>query len=527
MLRSYLLLLTLSLALAQNCDVGFSFCAGANTCYNPTQYVCSTDKFNGQEKLCAAGTFSCNNICVAECGYQCNADGSYTPRANPTCPTVPQCGDGSILCGTTCHDSSKFCCVSGFATPKSSCPKPSDECIKTSPCPIHLSNVGTLFDGQLRLFHGAGATEVNFTLTDGELRDDRGQICYISASGQLQCNFQAQTNDTNFCISNDILRHSGGTLSFACDTGTGGSNIYDRLIDSICSPLYIHVEQVCPSTSSYSPPPTQAPSTVAPNVPACTWCPQPAPCTWCPKPPSACSWCAQPPPIVFPSHGASCPEKWNVGGVSLPNPFLHFSFDLDLAAKVVSDDSGNGRDGTIMGLPIQTSGVVKAAISFDASVGLQAVQVNKFTGLGSNFTLATWLKLSAADAATFKIASTRGTWNMFTGWDWQYCPLTKVVSFSSGFTSTSWKVELNANVWTHLAVTADSQAGQVTLFVNGQAGVPQSLDVKASTGALSLAGGSVEGVAGLSGCLDDFVVFDVAMDAQQIELIKNNGCPLQ
>lgn len=61
-----------------------------------------------------------------------------------------------------------------------------------------LTNVGSLQDGQLRLFYGAGATKVDFALQSGILKNDKGEICYLSDSSQLQCNRVPQTR--NFAL---------------------------------------------------------------------------------------------------------------------------------------------------------------------------------------------------------------------------------------------------------------------------------------------------------------------------------------
>ncbi|PRP85654.1 hypothetical protein PROFUN_06488 [Planoprotostelium fungivorum] len=102
---------------ADTCQSGYSWCSGVNACYDPSQYDCVSDQYNGQNRLCAVGTFSCNDVCIASCAYQSGTDGGYTIKTDRTCPAPPACvNDHTIACGDACYDKTKFCCVSALAT---------------------------------------------------------------------------------------------------------------------------------------------------------------------------------------------------------------------------------------------------------------------------------------------------------------------------------------------------------------------------------------------------------------------------
>ncbi|PRP87913.1 Major facilitator superfamily MFS_1 [Planoprotostelium fungivorum] len=574
-----LLLTILSAAVADTCSQGYSYCPDVNSCYDTTQYTCEKDKFNGNNRLCAVGTTACNDICIASCAYQCNADGSYSVLANRTCPPPPTClGANSFACGEACYDSTKFCCVSGQPQDISACPDAtSSVCDDTADCPFGIFNLGSLADGQLRLNFGPGASSVNFTLKQGALVDNRGHQCYISSSGQLQCDQVPQTSDTSFCTSGDYLSHKGSLVWYACAIGTGGSNIYTASIDArACSATYLYVTPNCPATvatSSVAPTqattssaaPTKAPtSSAAPTTsaaPTSSAAPTKASTssaapTTSAAPTKASTSSAAPTTSAAPTSSvaptkasttsaapttsavvtksstyvpsstiapSTTPSVCIPGGISIPVPFCYFSFDFGISlGGIIKDDSGKGRHGTCLGQPKSVKGLFNLGLSVDASVGFQGLRVDKVAGLGGSFSFATWLKISAGSDKTMKIVSTKsGLFSLISGWELSLCPTTKSVSFSSGFQSVSWNIDFTAEAYFHLAFTADAN-GKVTLYINGVAGASQTVRISKCTGSLYIA--SDKSNCNFKGHLDDFLAFDVCLTIEQIISIINNRC---
>ncbi|PRP77925.1 hypothetical protein PROFUN_08459 [Planoprotostelium fungivorum] len=517
MRRTLFFLLVLTATIAQQCEQGFSYCPDVNACYEPTQYNCQPDRYNGQSRLCGAGTFSCNDVCIAECAYQCNANGTYSSRSDRTCPPTQVCQPGYSACGDACYNSDQYCCISGSPQDIQSCPQPtSTSCDRAAGCTFELVHVGQLHDGQLRLNYGPGAFPVNFTFTtDGKMVDNRGQTCYLAANGQLQCNFEAQTTVTDFCISGDYLSHAGGLVWYECDVGTGGSNLYNVSIDSqSCSALYLYVSSQCDSAPSTI---SQAPTGSAVTAPSTT---------------------SYVPPVVTstPFTTTRCSSGF---GITLPIPFFYFSFDLGVSVGgSIKDDSGNGRNGIVVGKPLSIFGFISAALSFDLNAGLQGIRIDNVDKLGLNFTIATWVKVktcyhcdrfsifsqvSANAKSTMKIATTKtGIWSSTKGWDLTFCPKTQRVTFSTAFQSVSWEVKVAAEAWFHLALTADV-SGRVNLYVNGVAAASQNVRVSLSLSS-KLYIASDKNKCSFSGSIDDFVAFNVALSLQQIVSIRDNRC---
>ncbi|PRP88092.1 hypothetical protein PROFUN_04183 [Planoprotostelium fungivorum] len=497
-----LLLLALSTAAwADTCQAGYSWCSGINACYDSSQYNCNRDQYHGQNRLCAAGTVSCNDVCIASCAYKCGSDGWYTVKSDRTCPPPPACvNDNMMACGAACYDKSKFCCVSGQPQEISTCPQPTSPiCDITSNCPFGIYNVGSLPDGQLRMNYGPGALSVSFTLSAGALYDLKGQRCYISSSGQLQCNQVPQTSDTFFGISGDFLSRNGNLVWYYCAVGTGGSNLYARNIDSVaCSATYLYVTLSCPTVptspstkpiTSTSPPPTKPPVTTS-YVPSTS---------------------------SIPPTTAPCVP----GGVTIPIPFCYFSFDFGIFGGLLKDDSGRGRHATCLGQPKSIEGKSKLALGFDFSLGFQGLRLDQTAGLDGDFSVATWLKIQDSDKVMKIVSTKKGLFSLLTGWELSLCPKTKTVTFVSGFSSVSWRIDLSVDVWFHLAFTAE-KSGKVNLYINGVAGATQWVFLSKCSGSLYIA--SDKSNCNFKGAFDDFLLFDLCLSVQHVISIISNRC---
>lgn len=130
-----------------------------------------------------------------------------TAKPVSTCPIPTMCTSGQVACGSLCYNATEYCCISGYPAPASECNTPNITCL-TNLCDFTLENVGSLHDGQLRLRYGAGAYNVSFTLHDGILKDNRGQICYFADNLQFQCNDYPQTsNYTRFEVEGKFLAY--------------------------------------------------------------------------------------------------------------------------------------------------------------------------------------------------------------------------------------------------------------------------------------------------------------------------------
>ncbi|PRP85836.1 Zinc finger, C2H2 type family protein [Planoprotostelium fungivorum] len=504
---------------ADPCQTGYSWCSGVNSCYDPSQYSCDADQYHGQNRLCAIGTTSCNDVCIASCAYQCGTDGTYTAKIDRTCSSPPSCvTDNMMACGDACYDSSKFCCVSGQPQDISTCPQPTSTVSDTTcKSPFGLYNVRSLLGGQFRINVGNNAASpVNFTLSVGSLFDQKGQQCYISTSGQLLASPTPLTTAANavvktiFGISGDYLSHDGSLLWYACSATSGGSNLFINKVNGLaCSANYLYATLSGPTVPTLSitsvVPLTNVISSVLPLTKVITAI---LPST--PNPSAATTATNS----ILPVTTISIP-----GGPSIPIPFCYYSFDNGTVNGLLKDDSGNGRVASVLGLPTVILGKTKQALGFDSSSGFQGLRLDQTAGLDGAFTIATWLKAQASNKVMKIVTTKKGLFSQLTGWELSLNPVTKICTFASGFSSVSWNTSVPIDTWFHLAFTAE-KSGKVILYINGVAAAAQNIALSKPTGSIYIAADKT--VSNFKGALDDFLMFTQSLSAQQILSIVSN-----
>ncbi|PRP85662.1 hypothetical protein PROFUN_06496 [Planoprotostelium fungivorum] len=497
-----LLLLALSATSvwADTCQSGYSWCSGINACYDPSQYDCVSDQYNGQNRLCGLGTFSCNDVCIASCAYQCGTDGGYTIRSDRTCPAPPACvNDNTIACGDACYDKTKFCCVSGQPQDITTCPPPTSPVSDTtSTCPFGIYNVASLLDGQLRMNLGRIAPASSFNLSAGALYDQKGLRYSISSNGQLQASI---TPDNLFAISGDFLSRNGSLVWYLCPAAaSNGSNLFVRKINNVaCYATYLYVTLSCPTL-----PAALSTKPITFTLPSSS-----------DQLPAATTYIS--PTSSIPLTTAPCVP----GGVTIPVPFTYYSFDSGIANGLLKDDSGKGRYATLLGLPKSIEGKTKLGLSFNSSQGLQGLRMDQTAGLDGDFSITTWLKVLDSDKVMKIVSTKKGLFSQLTGWELSLSPKTKTVTFTSGFSSVSWKIDYTNDTWFHLAFTAE-KTGKVNLYINGVAGATQTIPLSKCTGSLYIA--SDKFISNFKGALDDFLLFNQTLSVQHILSIISNRC---
>ncbi|PRP78771.1 Zinc finger, C2H2 type family protein [Planoprotostelium fungivorum] len=366
---------------AKHVTTGYSWCSGVNSCYDPSQYSCNTDQYHGQNRLCAIGTTSCNDVCIASCAYQCGTDGTYTAKIDRTCSSPPSCVTNNVMaCGDACYDSSKFCCVSGQSQDISTCPQPTSTVSDTTcKSPFGLYNVRSLLGGQFRINVGNNAAS------------PKGQQCYISTSGQLLASPAPLTTAANavvktiFGISGDYLSHDGSLLWYACSATSGGSNLFINKVNGLaCSANYLYATLTGPTVLTLSTniitsvvPLTNVISSVLPLTKVITAILPSTPN------PSAATTSIPAANSILPVTAISIP-----GGPSVPIPFCYYSFNNGTVGGLLKDDSGNGRVASVLGLPTVILGKTKQALGFDSSSGFQGLRLDQTAGLDAPLTTA-------------------------------------------------------------------------------------------------------------------------------------------
>ncbi|PRP78946.1 hypothetical protein PROFUN_13240 [Planoprotostelium fungivorum] len=546
---------------ANICQPGYVWCSGVNTCYDPSQYSCNADQYHGQYRLCATGTASCNDVCIASCAYQCGTDGSYTARTDRSCSSPPSCVTNNMMaCGDACYDSSKFCCVSGQPQDISTCPQPTAAVADTTcKSPFGLYNVRSLLGGQLRINAAKSITAaVNFTLSAGSLFDHKGQQCYISTGGQLMygapitnavngavngvVNTVANTANgaikTIFGISGDYLSHNGSLLWYACSSPSGGSNLYVNKVNGLtCSANYLYATLTGPTVPSALSnvigsvlPVTNVVSAVLPVTNVVTSI---LPITNIlgglfgggNKAPSTSAATSNfPPPTTYTPATSSIPivsPPCVPGGPSIPVPYCYYSFDNGILGNLLKDDSGNGKIATVLGLPSVILGKTKQALGFGSSAGFQGLRLDQTAGLDGAFSIATWLKVQASNKVMKIVSAKKGLFSLLSGWELSINPVAKTCTFTSGFSSVSWNINIPTDTWFHLAFTAE-KSGKVILYINGIAGATQNIALSKVISPLYIA--ADQSISNFKGALDDFLMFTQSLSAQQILSIISNRC---
>lgn len=205
----------------------------------------------------------------------------------------------------------------------------------------------------------------------------------------------------------------------------------------------------------------------------------------------------------------------------------HWALD-DGAGTVASDKSGNGHDGQVTGATWIPDGRFAGGLRLAAG---DAVTVPSFPAATPNWTLSTWLRLSAE-----QLALDRDMW----------VSILSVENYSSGgwqlnidnrrsqprFDFAYWVPPLSAysftecegvtaGRWIHLAVVVDVESGHVTLYLDGVVGAQETRpsDIPSGDSTLYIGRWNMSGRF-LSGDLDDITIWSRALTADEVAILS-------
>lgn len=155
---------------------------------------------------------------------------------------------------------------------------------------------------------------------------------------------------------------------------------------------------------------------------------------------------------------------------------LKYSFD-NVTGTTVTDDSGNGKTGTLQGAATVTAGYMGKGIACTAKADYISVPANINSGLTS-FTFTTWVKMTALKNATrfFDWGTGADGTNNFLAFipsyngDDQYMVL-RFRPASGTATNITSTVKCPVGAWAHIAVTYswNGSSGTGTIYLNGKA----------------------------------------------------------
>lgn len=195
---------------------------------------------------------------------------------------------------------------------------------------------------------------------------------------------------------------------------------------------------------------------------------------------------------------------------------------------VVSDDSGNGRDGKIVGdVKWTKEGKFSSALSFPGQQN-SFVDIPHDDSLSLNaFTINAWIKTETApptgegSIVTKAPASLPRNYNLRLSGNSTVCI---VYSVNNGWAGFCGSTPAANNTWRHLAATHDEETG-LRIYIDGKldnnadfAGKPDANDAPLMFGAMNIGSGHP-----YTGILDDVGIFNVALTEADINDIMKKG----
>jgi hypothetical protein len=213
------------------------------------------------------------------------------------------------------------------------------------------------------------------------------------------------------------------------------------------------------------------------------------------------------------------------GGSSFIAPIANWDLD-DGNSSIAVDVSGNGFDGTISNA-ISVTGVDGTALDFDGSNTEIMLPAGAFESLDQEVTISFWAYGSddlpkshsifhALDASGNPVLNIHLPWgnsNVYwdAGWDAGYDRIQK----------TATAAEFSGS-WSHWVFVKNASAGTMEIYSNGSLFQSGTGKTKAMIGISTCTLGSQGGSYYYSGSIDDVLLFDVALTAEEIEDLYNS-----
>ena len=199
-----------------------------------------------------------------------------------------------------------------------------------------------------------------------------------------------------------------------------------------------------------------------------------------------------------------------------------YAFDEGGGASV-SDGSGSGNVGTVVGASWDPAGKFGKALSFDGAGDVVSIPDAASLHLSSAMTLEAWVKPAALGSTwrtvIFKERAGGMTYALYANDDFSR-PLGQL--FDTAEREAGGTTQLTPNVWTHLAATYDGSS--LKLFVNAAqvSSVSLSSSIVSSTGALKIGGNAIWGEY-FTGLIDEVRIYNRPLTATEISTDMNTA----
>ena len=211
-----------------------------------------------------------------------------------------------------------------------------------------------------------------------------------------------------------------------------------------------------------------------------------------------------------------------------PDLIIYYSFDKD--EKEVTDDSGNGFDGEILGAEWSKEGKIGGAMEFDGGSAIKSPQdIPGFTEVElTEMTVEHWVMLSASTGGTQQVweaLNTAGAWPAETFIE----GAAEMVFYIYDTKNTEHRTaipELPLKKWVHIAGTYDGKVQKS--YFNGKVVAEEAWSGKftifnAPTGAIVLGKDNEADIQHLNGFIDEFAFYTRALTEAEIKADMDKG----
>ena len=190
----------------------------------------------------------------------------------------------------------------------------------------------------------------------------------------------------------------------------------------------------------------------------------------------------------------------------------------EAGGELAKDSSGNGHDGTLVGVAVANSQWVEGKSDNAVSLGIGHVAVTDLPEMTST-TWAAWVRLDAdssygaAISAAFDGAGAGHSLGFHTGGNVRKPRV--LWNHANGHISIMSEEPVELGEWNHMAVTYDADSEAIVLYVNGEAKADGTVGTTAFS-TVNLGRRASSKNAPLNGALDNVVIFDRGLSGDEI-----------
>ena len=199
----------------------------------------------------------------------------------------------------------------------------------------------------------------------------------------------------------------------------------------------------------------------------------------------------------------------SVGAMAQDGLLVHLKLN-EGGGELAKDSSGNGHDGTLVGVAVANSQWVDGKSDNAVSLGVGHVAVTDLPEMTST-TWAAWVRLDAdssygtAISAAFDGAGAGHTLGFHTGGNVRKPRV--LWNHANGHISIMSEEPVELEEWNHMAVTYDADSEAIVLYVNGEAKADGTVGTTAFS-TVNLGRRASSKNCPLNGALDDVSIFD-------------------